>query len=536
MTQRDDVANNEVGVPGATRSAGSSSRALVLCACLAQVIIVLDTTIVAVALPDAQVSLGFADSGRQWTITAYTLAFGSLLLVGGLLSQRLGIRRSFMIGLAGFGAASLVGGVAPSLDVLVAARVAQGVAAALLAPTNLSLMNSAFPDKRDRAGAFAVFGAVAGAGAALGLVLGGVLTELSSWRACFIVNVPLVILTMVVATQMLRDAPGPARDRTFSDVAGLVLGSAGVFSLVLGLSRAEDLGWWHVVTLGWLAAGSLLLSSFVIRERAAPHPLLPLWIVRDAIRGSSFLVILMVGFAQMGTSIYLTFYLQYGLGYTPLRTGLAFLPMVGGLILAAAVSTRLLVPRFGLRVVYPLGASVLAAGFLWLAGLTTSDNYVGTLLGPMIVLGVGLGIVMAPGMSSATQGIGPEHSGLASAVANTSQQFGASLGVAFLSSFAARVGAEAFERSRLALAEATSQALTLAGVGPDSVDGAAIVGDLVAAFQLDAQVTAYTRGFLATASFCLAIALCAAVLLRRSRQDQPAAGSSSPIDTEGTLP
>lgn len=193
----------------AGHSGRGSSRALILCACLAQVIIVLDTTIVAVALPDAQADLGFADSGRQWTITAYTLAFGSLLLVGGALSQRLGVRRAFLVGLAGFGAASLVAGIATSLEVLLAARVAQGVFAALLAPTNLSLMNTAFPDARDRAGAFAVFGSVAGAGAALGLVLGGVLTEFYSWRACFLVNLPLVALAVLVALRILRGAPGP---------------------------------------------------------------------------------------------------------------------------------------------------------------------------------------------------------------------------------------------------------------------------------------------------------------------------------------
>ncbi len=526
----------DIGVTSARVSGRGSGtrRALILCACLAQVIIVLDTTIVAVALPDAQEGLGFADTGRQWTITAYTLAFGSLLLVGGLLSQRVGIRRSFMIGLAGFGVASLAAGCATSLEMLLAARVAQGVAAALLAPTNLSLMNSAFPDQRGRAGAFAVFGSVAGAGAALGLVLGGVLTELSSWRACFLVNVPLVLGTVIVALVTLRGAPGPVRDRAFTDVAGLVLGSAGICALVLGLSRAEELGWSHPSTLGCLGAGIVLLVLFVAWERTATDPLLPLWIIRDATRGSSYLVILLVGFAQMGSSIYLTFYLQYGLGHSPLRTGLSFLPMVGGLVVAAALSTRLLVPRFGLRVTYPLGALVQAAGFVWLSGLTTDDDFVGTLLGPMVVVGLGLGIVMAPGMSSATHGIGPDRSGLASAVANTSQQVGASLGVAFLSSFASRVAADSFEGSRADLAAATGRGLAAAGADPSSADGLAIVAQLVADFRFEAQVVAYGQGFLATAAFAVLVAVATAVILARGTATRPVPESTSSIDNERT--
>ncbi|WP_202381564.1 MFS transporter [Leucobacter chromiireducens] len=441
--------------------AASRPSLVVLSACLAQVIIVLDTTIVAVALPDAQLDLGFASADRQWAVTAYTLAFGSLLLVGGRVSTFLGAKRAFLIGAAGFGIASLLGGLANDFGTLIAFRALQGVFAALLAPTNLSLMNAAFPGAAGRSKAFAIFGSVAGAGAALGLVLGGALTELGDWRWCFFINVPLVAGTILVAINGLRGTAGRTSGSLLDDVTGLLLGTASVSALVFAFSCAESDGWTHSSTLVLLVGGAVLAIVFVIRERLAAEPLVPLSLLADARRSSSYLAIALVGFAQMGASVYLTFYLQEDLGYSPLRAGLAFLPMVVGLIVAAIVSTRFLVPRFGLGVVLTVGPLMQSIGFIWLSGLGTVDEYVSELVAPMVVIGMGLGTVMAPAMSSATVGLNPARGGLASALANTSQQLGASLGVAFLSTIATSIVSERIEAAApLTQAEAATVRLS----------------------------------------------------------------------------
>lgn len=502
------------------RKSGQSTvaaRSLVLCACLAQVTVVLDTTIIAVALPAAQTDLGFVDSERQWGITAYTLAFGSLLLIGGRLSQLLGPRRAFILGLAGFGFASLLGGFADSVGMLLAARAAQGVFAALLAPTNLSLMNMAFPDRESRARAFAIFGSVAGAGAAIGLILGGVLTEGLSWRWCLFVNVPLTFLTAAIALRVLKGVPGPTRSSVTGDLLGLGLGSVGVFALVLGFSRAEELGWSSATVLSLLASGFVLLVLFIIREMFAEDPVLPLGIIANGVRASSYLSIAMVGFAQMGASLYLTFYFQQNRGYSALQAGFVFLPMVGGLVLAALVSTRFLVPRFGLRMVYPTGALVTAAGFLWLTTIGYDSDYVSTVLGPVVLVGLGLGLVMAPAMSSATHGIGPDNSGLASAVANTSQQLGASLGVAFLSTFAAQHGARYFTDHADSLSQQVSSTLAASDVLPTSPEGIALAASIAAEFESAAEVSAYAAGFGVLTIMGITVALALVVILTATR-------------------
>lgn len=472
-----------------------NSGLIVFCASLAQIMIVLDTTIIAVALPATQVALGFGDSQRQWTITGYTLAFGSMLLLGGRLSRRLGIRVAFTVGLIGFSLASLAGGLAANLGVFLLARVFQGVFAALLAPTNLSLMNVAFPESRTRAKAFAVFGAVAGAGAATGLILGGLLTDLLSWRWCFFVNIPMALVALTLAGRILNRAPGAQRDDGAGDVVGLILGSAGVFGLVLGFSRADPDGWSAATTVGLLAGGVLLLGVFVRRQAVVADPLLPLAIPADPVRAASYLSIMGVGLAQMSSSVYLTYYFQDGLGYSPTRTGLTFLPMVAGLMVAAVLSTRLLVPRLGLRVVYPAGALLQAAAFALLTDLGPTSVWGQNVLVPLVLGGAGLGLVMAPAMSSATCGVPPRFSGPASATANTSQQVGASLGVAFLSTWAVRSVTEALQEH------------TAATITP------ALVADLT--------LRAYESGFAVMAWIAVALALVTAGLLVAGRAGGP---------------
>ena len=496
---------------------------LVLCACLAQVMVVLDTTIIAVGLPAAQEGLGFSNSGRQWTITAYTLAFGSLLLVGGRLSQFLGIRRAFLLGLTGFAVASFLGGVASNFEMLIAARVGQGVFAALLAPTNLSLMNTAFPDRHNRAKAFAIFGAVAGAGAALGLILGGALTESLSWRWCLFVNVPLALLTGILAWRMLHSVPVRTKTRLTADVLGLGLGTAGLFSLVFGLSRAEENGWDGAQTLVFLAGGFVLLILFLVRERRASSPILPLSIVTDPVRASSYLAIAMVGLVQMGSSIYLTFYFQKNLDYSPLETGLAFLPLVGGLVVAALFSTRLLVPLLGLRFVYPAGACIQAIGLWMLSPLDPASDYTSSVLLPIIVIGLGLGTVMAPAMSAATHGVAAEHSGPASATANTSQQIGASLGVAFLSTYAAQRVSESLTDKASTIQDAVATAVAAKQLNPESAEAAQIITGIQKDFMAIAEISAYAAGFQVTALIAAALAAATLFLLLATRSGGPVA-------------
>ena len=482
---------------------------MVLCACLAQVTVVLDTTIVSVALPDAQADLGFGDADRQWLVTAYTLAFGSLLLFGGRLSQFLGPRVAFMLGAAGFAVASLMGGLADSFGFLVAMRALQGAFAALLAPANLSLMNGAFPGSDGRARAFAIFGSVAGAGAALGLILGGVLTESWGWRWCLFVNVPIILVTLAIAIPALRSAARRVAGRLLDDGLGLVLGTGSVFAVVFGFSRAQELGWRHPVTVILLGGGVMMAVAFVLRERLAAAPLVPLSLLQDHRRSTSYLSIALVGVAQMGSSLYLTYYLQQDLGYSPLRSGVAFLPLVGALVVAAVLSTSIVVPRFGLVAAFIAGPILQGLGFLWMSRLGTADAYVGELLGPMLVIGLGFGMVMAPAMSSATYGVPPENRGLASALASTSQQLGASLGVAFLSTLAARV---ATERGAELKADLLAT-LTSGAAGPATSPAAIALRDkAVADATREAAVSGYAAGFLSLSFVRFGVAVLIAVM------------------------
>lgn len=506
----------------ATAPRGAASTGLItLCACLAQVMIVLDTTIIAVALPPLQQDLAFSDAGRQWSITGYTLAFGSLLLVGGRLSQRLGIRTAFLLGLIGFSLASFAGGFAGSYEVFVGARILQGAFAALLAPTNLSLMNMAFPVAAGRAKAFAIFGAVAGAGAALGLILGGILTDAGSWRWCFFVNVPLAVVTAALAGRFLGVAAGPIRGQGSGDLTGLALGTAGVFSIVFGFSRAEPDGWTARTTLLLLGGGAALLVLFLIRQRVARDPLLPLAILRNPVRASSYLSIAGVGLAQMGASVFLTYYFQNQLAYSPTRTGVSFLPMVGGLIVAAVVSTRVLVDRVGLRVVYPVGTGIQAIAFWLLTDIGPNSRWGSEMNLPLILSGMGLGLVMAPAMSWATAGVSARHSGLASACANTSQQLGASLGVAFLSTWAARSIADSISANYESLRQQTIRNLTDAGAIPGSPQAEQIIANAKSSAMGRFILEAYSSGFAVMAWIALGLSVITAALLWLSRTGGP---------------
>jgi EmrB/QacA subfamily drug resistance transporter len=403
---------------------------------IAQLMVVLDATIVNIALPSAQADLGFADSERQWVITAYALAFGSLLLLGGRLGDMFGRKWTFIGGLAGFAVASAVGGAANSFAVLVTARALQGVFGALLAPAVLGTLVTTFREPKDRAKAFGIFGTVAVSGSAVGLILGGVLTEYLSWRWCLYVNLVFAGVAGVGAWRLMRNERPAQRPRI--DYLGTVLASAGLFGIVFGFSRAEAKGWGAPITMVSLTLGVVLLVSFIGWESRASHPLLPLRVVRDRARGAAYTSVAIATISMFGVFLFLTYFMQRVKGYSPVMSGVAYLPLVAGIIIMSNLSSIVLLPKYGPRRLLPSG---MALGVVSMLGffyrLTPSSDYVTGLLPGLIILGFAMGGVMAPAINTATVGVSPADSGVASALVNTMQQVGGSVGTSVLSTIAA---------------------------------------------------------------------------------------------------
>ncbi|MET0788505.1 MAG: MFS transporter [Cellulomonas sp.] len=405
---------------------------------LAQLMVVLDATIVNIALPSAQADLGFSDNDRQWVVTAYALAFGSLLLLGGRLADMFGRRRMFLIGLVGFALASALGGAAQTFEMLVGARALQGAFAAVLAPAALSVLTTTFTIPKERARAFGVFGAIAGMGGAIGLLLGGFLTENFNWRWNLYVNVLIAAFAFVAGTVLLSRTE--ERHDTRIDVPGVILASTGLFALVFGFSQAQPQGWDAPAVWGSLAASLVLLVGFVLRQRTAEHPLLPLEIVVDRDRGAGFLAILVAGSGMFGVFLFLTYYLQLTLGYTPMQTGAAFLPMVVFIVITAQVQSNILVPRFGPKLLVPIGMLLGASAMLWFTTLQIDSGYPRVLVG-LIVMGMAMGSIMPASFQIATLGIARQQAGAASAMVSTSQQVGGAIGTAVLNTLAATAAA-----------------------------------------------------------------------------------------------
>jgi EmrB/QacA subfamily drug resistance transporter len=395
-------------------------------ASLAQLMVVLDGTIVNIALPAAQVELGMSDGDRSWVVTIYALAFGSLLLLGGRIADFWGRKRSFIVGMIGFAIASAIGGLATSGDMLLLARALQGVFAALLAPSALALLSVSFPSGPDRTKAFAVFGTIAGSGAAVGLLLGGVLTEYLSWHWCLLVNVPIAIIAVIAAIPVIPESRADGDTRY--DILGAVLVTAGLGSIVYGFSRAE-LGWDRADTIGFLAAGVLLMVAFVLWERKASNPLLPLRVVVDRTRGGAFIVSVMVGAALLGGLLYLTFHFQIVWGFSPLTAGLASLPMTAAIMITAPIAAKFL-PRVGPRLLMTVGPLVAAAGLLWFTQITVDGAYAVQVLPGQLLLGVGLAMIFVPMQNLALAGIQGRDAGVAGAALTATQQVGGSIGIA----------------------------------------------------------------------------------------------------------
>jgi EmrB/QacA subfamily drug resistance transporter len=420
----------------ATANSDSGRRWFILALIgLAQLIVVLDVTIVNIALPSAQTALGFSDDSRQWIVTGYALSFGSLLLLGGRLGDLFGRKRVVITGLVGFATASALGGFAQSFGVLVVARTLQGGFAALLAPAALSLLTTTFTIPAERNKAFGVFGVIAGSGAAVGLILGGALTEYLDWRWCMFVNLLLAVPAAIAALRLLGDETASAV-KTRIDIPGTITASAGLFGLVYGFANADTHDWGTPLTIAALAAGVALLAAFIAIESRVDHPLLPLRVVADRGRGGAYLAVAIVGAGMFGVFLFLTYYMQQTLGFSPLKTGLAFLPMMAVLIPTGAIGQTRLVPRFGARRLVTLGMALGATAMLILTRVTVDSSYAAHVLPGLIVMGLGLGLIMAPAISTATFGVERRDAGVASAMVNTGQQIGGSIGTALLSTLA----------------------------------------------------------------------------------------------------
>jgi EmrB/QacA subfamily drug resistance transporter len=401
---------------------------------IAQLMVVLDVTIVNIALPSAQHDLGFSDEARQWVITAYALAFGSLLLLGGRIADLFSRKWTFVVGLLGFAGASALGGAAQSFDLLVAARALQGTFGALLAPAALSLLTTTFTDPTERAKAFGIYAGIAGAGGAIGLLLGGTLTEALDWRWCLYVSIAFAVPAAIAGTRLLHHVPVTSRVRL--DVPGTLTVSSGLFALVFGLARAQSDGWGDPTTIGFLIGSAVLVALFVALQRRAAHPLLPLRVLTDRDRGASFLGIGAASAGLFGLFLFLTFYLQDTKGFTPLETGLAFLPMSFSIApTVGIVSTRVL-PRTGPRPLVPAGMLTAGLGMVLLTRLGVDTAYATHVLPSLILIGVGFGLTVAPSFAIATA-VPARDSGVASGMVNVSQQIGGSIGTALLSTLAA---------------------------------------------------------------------------------------------------
>jgi EmrB/QacA subfamily drug resistance transporter len=458
---------------------------------IAQLMVVLDVTIVNIALPSAQQELGFSDDDRQWVITAYALAFGSLLLLGGRVADLFSRKWTLVAGLLGFAGASALGGAAESFDVLVAARALQGVFGALLAPAALSLLSTTFTDPAERGKAFGVYAAIAGMGGAIGLLLGGALTEVVDWRWCLYVSIVFALPAAVAGARLLHHVPAAAKPPL--DLPGAAAASAGLFVLVFGLARAESDGWGDPTTLAFLTASALLLVTFVGIQRRTQHPLLPLRVVADRDRGGSFLAIGTASAGIFGVFLFLTFYLQNTKGFTPLETGFAFLPLSFTIAPTVAIVTTRVLHRTGPRPLVPAGMATAALGMVLLTRIGVDTAYASHVLPSLILIGIGFGLTLGPSFSTATLGVPARDSGVASAMVNTSQQVGGSIGTALLSTLAVA---------------ATTDFVGARGPAPEVLQQAAVEG----------YVTAF---WWAAAIFALGALACGA-LLRGDTRPAPA--------------
>ena len=438
-----------------------------------QFVIVLDAAIVNVALPTIGGDLKISQDNLAWVVNAYVLTFGGFLLLGGRLADMLGRRRMFIGGLFVFGLASLLGGLATSEGLLVAARALQGFGGAMLAPAALSMVTTTFAEGSERNRALGVWGAVSGSGGAAGVLLGGVLTEYLGWEWVFWVNFPIAIVAAVLAPRMLRESRRESDTRTF-DVAGAFTVTAGLAALVFALVDANAAGWESTQTIGLLIASVLLIGIFVVIEQRSAAPLVPFRIFRSRTLTGSNITALLIGAALFSMFFFISLYMQQVLGYDALKAGLSYLPLAIFIIISAGVASQL-VTKVGFKPVLVSGMALIAIALVWFAQVSVGDSYVAAILGPSILAAIGLGFAFVPVTIGAVSGVSPGDSGLASGLINTAQQVGGALGLAVLVAVANNVTAD--PRDPVQLTDGF-QAAFLTGAG------IAVLGILAAVFLI----------------------------------------------------
>ncbi|MGC4937700.1 MFS transporter [Kribbella sp. DT2] len=470
---------------------------------MAQLMVVLDGTIVNIALPHIQTDLGFSNASLPWVVNAYALAFGGLLLLGGRIGDILGRRKVFMFGVVLFGVASLIGGVAQNETILLASRILQGVAAAAASPNALALITTTFPAGKERNRAMAVYAAMSGAGAAVGLILGGALTE-ASWRWTFFINTPIGLIVAVLAIRYLGES---ARQKGKFDIPGAVTGTVGLTGLVYGLTHAAEKGWSDPVTLSFIIGGSVLIAIFLLIEARSRHALMPFRILSNRTRGVSFFVMLIVGAAMFSMFYFLGIYIQNVMGYSALKTGFAFLPFSFGIVVAAQVASTL-ISRMDPRWIAGAGGAFIAAGMFGFSRLEVDSPYLGHLLPFILLLSFGMGLTFVPLTLTAVSGVDAQDSGVGSAVLNTVQQIGGAIGLALLGTVSANAIKDRFAELAPGLQKAAES-----GQSPTQLK------------QLEGQFTAvatthgFTRAFLASGFIALGAAVITLVGLSVKAKD-----------------
>ncbi|MEV7520986.1 MFS transporter [Streptomyces sp. NPDC091371] len=417
---------NTNGTDGKVRGSGNGLALFVIASC--QLMVVLDITIVNIALPHIQTALDFSTESLSWVVNAYTLAFGGLLLLGGRAGDILGRKRVFIFGVLIFGLASLLGGLAQNEGQLMAARALQGVGGAIASPTSLALITTTFREGPARNRAFGVFAGVSAAGGAIGLLAGGILVEWLNWRWVFFVNVPIAVLIAVLARKVIRESE---RHPGHFDLAGALLSTAGMVALVYGFIRASQEGWRDPFTLGSFGAAVVLLTLFFLNERRSPQPITPLHMFADRNRAGTYGIMLMLACAIFGMFFFLTLFVQIVLGFSPLQAGLAFLPVSAVVAVGAGITSQLL-PKFGPKPFMVAGALCSAAGLAWLTQTDIHSTYLGSILGPLLIFGLGMGLQFVSLTLMALSNVPDRESGAASGLLNSMQQIGGSLGLSIL--------------------------------------------------------------------------------------------------------
>jgi EmrB/QacA subfamily drug resistance transporter len=409
--------------------------ATLILSCLAQFMVILDVSVVNVALPVIRHGLHFTEVDLQWVVNAYTVTFAGFLLLGGRAADLLGRRRVFVGGLILFGLASLAGGLATTQTELIVARAIQGLGGAVIAPASLSILTTTFTEGPARNRAVGIWGAMGGAGGAAGVLLGGILTSALGWQWILFINVPIGLVAAVAARQMIAESRNPGRARNF-DLPGALSATVGLSLLVLGIVRTDQTGWSSGSTLGLMGAGVALLIAFVaIEGRFASAPLMPLRIYTSRALSAANVVVLLVGGATFGMWFFLTLYLQQVLGYSPIHAGLAFLPMTLCIVIGSTVASRI-VQRVGTKPLLVSGMTAQSIGLLWLTGVAVHGHYFADMFVPSLLIALGIGFSFVPATIAAVAGVAPAEAGLASGLVNTARMFGGALGLAVLATIA----------------------------------------------------------------------------------------------------